>query len=129
MLILTNCADGIGTITLNRPEKRNALSRALAEELLAALDEFRATGVRVVVIRAAADAHVWSSGHDVRELPHGQDPLPYSDPLERMLRAVKTFPAPVLAMVHGSVWGGATDLVMNCDLVIGDDTCSFAITP
>jgi methylmalonyl-CoA decarboxylase len=42
---------------------------------------------------------------------------------------VKAFPAPVIAMVHGSVWGGACELVMACDLVADDETCSFAITP
>jgi methylmalonyl-CoA decarboxylase len=57
------------------------------------------------------------------------DPLPYSDPLEQLLRAVKSFPAPVIAMVHGSVWGGACDLVMACDIVIADETSAFAITP
>ena len=82
-----------------------------------------------MVIRAAHDAQVWSSGHDISELPQGQDPLPYSDPFERALRAVKTFPAPVIAMVHGSVWGVATDLVLSCDIAIGDETSSFAVTP
>ena len=129
MLILAQLADAIGTITLNQPAKRNALSQALVEELLTALADFQRDSARAVVIRAAADAKVWSAGHDISELPQGQDPLLYSDPLERLLRAVKTFPAPVLAMVHGSVWGGATDLVLSCDLVIGDEASSFAITP
>jgi methylmalonyl-CoA decarboxylase len=129
MLILAQLADAIGTITLNQPAKRNALSQALVEELLTALADFQNASARAVVIRAAADAKVWSAGHDISELPQGQDPLLYSDALERLLRAVKTFPAPVLAMVHGSVWGGATDLVLSCDLIIGDETSSFAITP
>jgi methylmalonyl-CoA decarboxylase len=128
-LIETARTETIGTITLNQPAKRNALSRALVEEMIAALAEFQAAGVRVVVLRAAADAKVWSAGHDVDELPQGQDPLSYSDPLERLLRAVAAYPGPVVAMVHGSVWGGATDLVLTCDLIIGDETCSFAITP
>jgi methylmalonyl-CoA decarboxylase len=128
-LILVQLTDAIGTITLNQPAKRNALSQALVEEFLAALAGFQKGSARAVVIRAAADAKVWSAGHDISELPQGQDPLPYSDPLERLLRAVKTFPAPVLAMVHGSVWGAATDLVLSCDLIIGDETSSFAITP
>jgi methylmalonyl-CoA decarboxylase len=129
MLILTQTAEAVGTITLNQPAKRNALSRALVEDMIAALGDFQKGGVRVVVIRAAADAKVWSAGHDVNELPQGQDPLPYSDALERLLRAVSSFPGPVVAMVHGSVWGGATDLVLSCDLIIGDETSSFAITP
>ena len=73
---------------------------------------------------------VWSSGRDITELPRGRrDPLAYNDPLEEMLRAVRIFPAPVVAMVHGSVWGGAFDLVLSCDLVVADETASFAITP
>ena len=129
MLILTQMAEAVGTITFNQPAKRNAPSRALVEEMISALAEFQTAEARVVVIRAAADAKVWSAGHDVNELPQGQDPLSYSDALERLLRAVAAFPRPVVAMVHGSVWGGATDLVLSCDLVIGDETSSFAITP
>src|SRR6185312_15357441 len=129
MLILSQIADAIGTITLNQPAKRNALSRALVEEFLAALTDFQKAGARAVIIRAAPDSKVWSAGHDISELPRGQDPLLYSDPLERLLRAIKTFPAPVIAMVSGSVWGGGTDLALSCDLIIGDESSSFAITP
>jgi methylmalonyl-CoA decarboxylase len=85
--------------------------------------------IQLVVVRAAADVKVWSAGHDIGELPQGQEPLAYSDALERLLRAVASFPGPVVAMVHGSVWGGATDLVLSCDMIIGDETSSFAITP
>lgn len=129
MFVECQLADSIGTLTLNQPAKRNALSHALIEELIAGLAEFQHAKARAVIIRAAPDVKVWSAGHDITELPQGADPLQYSDPLERLLRAVNTFPAPVIAMVHGSVWGGATDLVLSCDLAIGDETCSFAITP
>lgn len=129
MYILSQLSDSIGTVTLNQPAKRNALSHALIEELIAALTDFQNANARSVIIRAAADVKVWSAGHDIDELPQGVDPLRYSDPLERLLRAVTSFPAPVLAMVHGSVWGGATDLVLSCDLILGDETSSFAITP
>lgn len=129
MLILTQTAESIGTIILNHPTKRNALSRALVDEMISALAEFEKTEVRVVVIRAAADAKIWSAGHDIDELPQNQDPLEYSDPFEHLLRAIALFPGPVLAMVHGSVWGAATDLVLSCDLIMGDETSAFAITP
>src|SRR5436305_10797144 len=129
MFILTEHTGAIGTLTFNQPAKRNALSEVLVEELIAALADFQKAGMRVVVLRAAHDAHVWSSGHDISELPQGKDPLPYSDPFERALRAVKTFPAPIIAMVHGSVWGVATDLVLSCDIAIGGASSSFAVTP
>ena len=129
MLVLSELTDNIGTVILNRPEKRNALSRALIDELIAALAEFETRDARVIILSATVAGGVWSAGHDISELPQGQDPLSYSDPLERLLRNVRRFPCPVIAMVNGSVWGGATDLIMNCDIVIGDENCSFAITP
>lgn len=129
MLILTEISESIGTITLNHTAKRNALSKALIEEIFTALSYFQDRNVRAVVLRAAPGSSVWSAGHDINELPLGKDPLSYSDPLEKLLRAIKACPAPVTAMVHGSVWGGATDLVLSCDMIIGDETCSFAITP
>lgn len=122
--------DAIAIITLNNPEKRNALSAGLIEELLAALDASRRQSVRAVILRAGEGSKVWSAGHDVKELPPGRrDPLGYDDPLERLLRAVEEFPAPVIAMIQGSVWGGACDLVLTCDLVVADDSATFAITP
>src|SRR5512144_440159 len=101
--------------------------------MLAALADFERRKARVVILRAALGAKVFSAGHDISELPSGgkdgKDPLHYSDPLERLLRAIKAFPAPIIAMVHGSVWGGATDMILSCDLVVGDETSEFAITP
>src|SRR5512143_2836983 len=102
----------------------------MMDELMETLNAFEAARLRVVVLRAAPGAPVWSAGHEIGELSRdGSDPLRYHDPLERALRAVRRFPAPVLGMIHGSVWGGATDLALSCDLLIGDSTASFAITP
>ena len=129
-VVRTEVLGQVGVITLDDERRRNALSAEMANGIVAALDDLRAKGVRVVVLRAAAGLHVWSAGQDIDELPGGRrDPMTYSDPLEQLLRAVRTFPAPVLAMVHGSVWGGAFDLVLSCDVLIADETATFAITP
>jgi methylmalonyl-CoA decarboxylase len=120
----------VGVITLDDERRRNALSAAVANAVVAALEELRTGRVRAVVLRAAAGMDVWSAGQDIDELPRGRrDPLTYNDPLERLLRSVRAFPAPVLAMVHGSVWGGAFELVLSCDVLIADETATFAITP
>lgn len=120
----------VGVITLDDQRRRNVLSAEVANGIVAALEELRIRSVRSVVLRAAAGMDVWSAGQDIKELPRrGRDPLTYNDPLERLLRSVRTFPAPVLAMVHGSVWGGAFDLVLSCDVLIADETATFAITP
>ncbi|MBV8616115.1 MAG: enoyl-CoA hydratase/isomerase family protein, partial [Acetobacteraceae bacterium] len=113
----------VATIAFDHYAKRNALSEPLIEECLEAFARFQREKARVVVLRSAAPQRVWSAGHDIDELPRAErDPLPYDDPLERLLRAVSEFPAPVVAMVQGSAWGGACDLVMTCDMVFGDET-------
>jgi methylmalonyl-CoA decarboxylase len=120
----------VGIITLEDHRKHNAIGAELATAIIDALDSLRAQQVRAIVLRAAAGMRVWSAGHDIDELPPGRrDPLGYNDPLEGLIRAVRTFPAPVVAMVHGAVWGGALDLVLSCDLAVADETASFAITP
>jgi methylmalonyl-CoA decarboxylase len=123
-------SDGIGFICFNNSGKKNALSHELVREIIETLHDFKERKVPVVILRASDDCSVWSSGHDVKELPlERRDPLGYHDSLEELLRAVQKYPGPVIAMIHGSVWGGACDLVMTCDIVIGDETSSFAITP
>ena len=128
-LVQTRVDDAVGTITLNNPRKRNALSMALIEELSGVWPEMRAAGVRVIVLRAASGTEVWSAGHDIQELPtNGRDPLTYNDPLRVLVRAVQESPMPVIAMVQGSVWGGACELVMSCDIVLADEEATFALT-
>ncbi|MFP5213885.1 MAG: enoyl-CoA hydratase-related protein, partial [Acidobacteriota bacterium] len=120
--------ESIGIICLNNPGKRNALSKELAQEVVETLRDFKKRKISVVILRATEGCSVWSAGHDVKELPlTRRDPLGYNDSLEELLRAVQRYPGPVIAMVHGSVWGGACDLIMTCDVVVGDETSSFAI--
>jgi len=129
-LIITNHSDNVGTIVLNHPETLNSLSNQLLNELIEALEFFEKRKARAVVIRAAAGVKVWSSGFNIKELPvPGRDPLSYNDPLEHALRAIQLFPAPVISMIEGSVWGGACDLSFICDIAIGCPTAAFAITP
>lgn len=128
--ILVELKENIGYLTLQNPLKRNSLNAELLSELFAGLEELEGNKVPVVIIRAEKGAKTWSSGHDINELPRThRDPLSYDNPLEKILRKIQDYPGPVIALVQGGVWGGACDLVMTCDLVIGDPTCSFAITP
>ncbi len=129
-VVRTGVAGQVGIITLEDRRTHNAIGVQMADGVIAALQTLRARQVRAIVLRAAAGMDVWSAGHDIDELPRGRrDPLGYNDPLEELIRAIRTFPAPVVAMVHGTVWGGALDLVLSCDLAVADETASFAITP
>lgn len=129
-LALVSLENGIGTITLNHTEKRNALSRALIADVLDAFGQLEAGKARAVVLRALPGSKVWSAGHDVRELPmSGRDPLHYSDPLETLIRTIRKCPAPVIAMIEGGVWGGACEVCITCDMLVGTHTGTFAATP
>lgn len=128
--ILVAHSEQVGVLTLNHPEKRNALSAALVEALLAGFDELQQAGCRAAILRAAPGAKVWSAGHDVRELPSGRrDPLGWSDPLRQVIRRIEDAPFPVIGMIEGSVWGGACELALCCDLLVASPEVTFAITP
>lgn len=129
-LVEVKITEKIGEINLNHPAKHNALSTALIDELCAALEEMLLAQVRVVILRAQAGTKVFSAGHDIKELPtNGRDPLTYDDPVRRVIRMIELFPAPVIAMVEGSVWGGACELVMSCDMIVASEDSTFAVTP
>ncbi len=129
-LVLTERRDAVGIVTLNHPLRRNALSRAMVDGIVAALVGFGRERLRAVVLRAAAGSTVWSAGHDVDELPDsGRDPLGWDDPLRQLIREIELCPAPVIAMVEGGVWGGACETVFACDLVIASPDARFAVTP
>lgn len=128
-----NCAvafaDAIGVLTLAAP-KHNALSAALVAEITAGLTSLRSQGARVVILCAQAGSPVWSSGHDVAELPtDGRDPLGWDDPLPLLIREIEEYPAPVIAMIEGTVWGGACEVAFACDLVVTTPATTFAVTP
>ncbi len=128
-LIVTDFSDMIGTITLNNNAKRNCLSGALLKSVVAALKEMREKGAQVIILRAAKGAKVWSAGLDINEFPEpGRDPFPYNDPFEQVGRSIQRFPAPVIAMIEGSVWGAACDLALSCDILIGTPDTFFAMT-
>jgi methylmalonyl-CoA decarboxylase len=128
--VLTELRDAIGTVMFNKPEKRNCLSCEMLDELAEAIPSLVDQGARVIVLRAPKGSKVWSAGFDINDLPDpGRDPLGYNDELGVALRAVQVCPVPVIAMIEGSVWGGASDLAVTCDLAIGTPSSTFAITP
>ena len=128
--ILSQVEGFVGTITLNHPEKRNALSEHLVDGIIAALEDFKARNVRVVILRAPPGSGVWSAGHNVEELPEARrDPLGWDDPLRNLIRQIENFPGPVIAMIEGTVWGGACETAFACDLIVAAPTTTFAVTP
>ena len=128
--VLTEKRDTTGIITLDHADKRNALSEGLVGEIIAALETFRTQGARAVILCAQPGIKVWSAGHDVNELPAGgRDPLGWTDPLRILLRSIQECPIPVMGLIEGSVWGGACEVAMACDILVATPEATFAITP
>jgi enoyl-CoA hydratase len=124
--VLTEIKDGVGTITINRPDKRNALDAATHAQLLAAFDTLRHDdAVRVVVLTGTGKAFV--SGADVREF-QGKSPV---DMLRRLLQepsaieAADAFPKPLIAMINGYCLGSGNELAMACDIRIASEDARF----
>jgi methylmalonyl-CoA decarboxylase len=122
--------DHIGAIAFGDTSCRNALSEALVDGLVGALHGLEERHARVALLRADTDRGVWSAGHAVTELPLGQrDPLGWNDPLRLLVRSIEEAPFPIIAVVDGSVWGGACETVLACDLIVATPDATFAITP
>jgi len=125
-----NVDGALVTITLCNQSKRNILSREMIDGILDGLEKARETKARTVILRAEPGCKVWSAGHDVSELPEAhRDPLGWSDPLRVIIRAIEDFPAPVIALIEGTVWGGACEVILACDMIVSTPQATFAITP
>jgi enoyl-CoA hydratase/carnithine racemase len=114
-------------ITLNRPEKRNALSLELMEELIRALEAVAADAeTRSIVIEGAGP--VFSAGHDLGEMV-GRDAAFYQqlfDVCTVLMETIHRVPQPVIAKVHGVATAAGCQLVAACDLAVAADTARFA---
>jgi enoyl-CoA hydratase/carnithine racemase len=114
-------------ITLNRPERRNALSLALMEELTSALEEVGSTPeVRAIVIEGAGPA--FSAGHDLSEMV-GRDAEFYDRLFQVctvMMETIHRIPQPVIAKVHGIATAAGCQLVASCDLAVAAEATRFA---
>src|SRR5882672_5369172 len=124
--ILVERRGSVAIITINRPEKRNALNIQTRAEGAAVLDELRAEeSVRVVVFTGAGDK-AFVAGADIAEFADRTAITQREVMLERgLFNAIDTFPKPVIAMVNGYCLGGGCELALACDIRIASDKASF----
>jgi enoyl-CoA hydratase/carnithine racemase len=125
--LLVESDAGVVRLTLNRPERRNALSHALLSELERALEPIAADQTaRVVVLGARGSA--FCSGHDLAEMV-GRTEGEYRDLFElcsRVMLGLRRLPQPVIARVHGVATAAGCQLVAACDLAIAGEEAFFA---
>lgn len=129
-LVLVTRNDGVVTLTLNRGERYNPLSREMIAALQAEIDRLAEDRRARVVILAAAGKG-FSAGHDLKEmLAHaGEEPWQQDlfDSCSRMMVALTRLPQPVIARVHGIATAAGCQLVSMCDLAVASETASFAL--
>src|SRR5256714_3150467 len=118
-------------ITLNRPDKRNAISFELVEELLRALDEIEKSAAQVVIITGAGKA--FCAGLDLEELKgllgktHEQN-VKDSAFMARLFRRIYEFPLPTIAAVNGAAIAGGTGIATMCDFTLAVPEAKFGYT-
>lgn len=127
-LVARRDADGIATVTLNRPGKFNALSMAVLDELL---DVFTAIGndksVRVVVLKGEGKA--FCAGHDLKEMREDTSRLAMQalfGKCSEVMMKITEIPQPVIAHIHGIATAAGCQLVATCDLAIAAEEARFA---
>jgi enoyl-CoA hydratase/carnithine racemase len=125
--ILVEAGDAVGVVTLNRAEKRNALSLEAMRELTAAFEAIGADrSVKVVILRGLGPA--FSAGHDLREMLRrsvAEYRLTF-DVCVRLMETIQAIPQPVIAEVAGIATAAGCQLVATCDLAVASSAAKFA---
>jgi enoyl-CoA hydratase len=124
--VLVERVDRVAILTINRPDKMNALSEQVRVDLLDALAEIEAdAGVGVVVLTGAGEK-AFIAGADISEFA-GRSPFDQRWAMRspRIFDVMASFPKPVIAMVNGFCLGGGCELAMSCDLRVASEKASF----
>jgi enoyl-CoA hydratase/carnithine racemase len=129
-ILLHQDADGVATLTLNRPKQYNALSEELLTELQSALDAIgKDESVRVVVI--AGNGPAFCAGHDLKQM-RATPRKAYYDKLfaqcSKVMQTITRLPQPVIARVHGIATAAGCQLVAQCDLAVASENAKFAVS-
>jgi enoyl-CoA hydratase/carnithine racemase len=128
--ILVALQDGIATVTLNRPQKRNALSLAMWRQIAAIFSDLRnQLDVRAVILTGAGGN--FCAGADISEFGEvrsdAKSGLVYEEATEAAAMAIRDFPRPTIAAVPGFGMGGGCGLALACDLRVGDASTKMGI--
>jgi len=129
--IQLSSAGAVATITLNRPDKRNAISYELIDDLTAALDEVGKSSAQILILTGAGKA--FCSGMDLENLKAltgrtSEQSLKDSETMARLFRSLYDFPKPAIAAVNGAAIAGGCGLATLCDFTIAAPEAKFGYT-
>lgn len=115
-------------VTMAQTERRNALSAAMVDAIVAEIAHATNAGARALILRAEPGARTWSAGFAIDELPMDPDGA-WPHPLTEVTDAIRETPIPVIAAVEGGAWGGGCEVALMCDLLVAAADAQFALTP
>jgi enoyl-CoA hydratase/carnithine racemase len=122
----------VATVTISNPAKKNALNLKILGELRTSLEGLAEEETRCVILRGDG-REAFCAGYDITAIPAGgsgeAQVLLSSNPFDDMIRAVESFPAPVIGMLNGFAFGGGLELAVACDIRIASDQAVFGMTP
>jgi enoyl-CoA hydratase/carnithine racemase len=133
LVLIENIEPGVARLTLNRPDARNALSRALIQDLHTHIEQL-GQDPSVAAVILAANGKVYSSGHDLKELTAHRVDADGGEAFYRatmeacsaMMRAMVACSKPVIAAIEGRATAAGCQLVATCDLAVAAETADFA---
>lgn len=127
-------ADGVAAVRMNRPERLNAMTREMLEELCDCFEALQALdGIRVAVL--GGNGRAFAAGVDLTELDVDHDTLAQgnvgpamNEPARNLIALIEAAPFPVIARVHGACFTGALEIALACDFIVAADSTKFGDT-
>jgi len=128
--ILHEAADGVVTITLNRPEVHNAMNEQMRQELTRCFGDLATSDAARVVVVTGAGERAFSAGADIREFVEPQVPVRFRESRKRVdfRQAMDRCPQPIIAAIRGYALGGGLELALACDLRIAGEDAQLGLT-
>ncbi len=128
--ILYEAADGIVTITLNRPEVHNAMNERMRQELTRCFGDLATSDEARVVVVTGAGERAFSAGADIREFVEPQVPVRFRESRKRVdfRQAMDRCPQPIIGAIRGYALGGGLELALACDIRIAGEDAQLGLT-
>jgi enoyl-CoA hydratase/carnithine racemase len=131
--IIVSRRDAVATLTINNPDKRNALYPDLLIDLIDSLARLQEQDVRVLVIRGAGEKS-FCSGFDISAIPTRIPPSEFKEKsprnlVQQAIGALEDFPLPTIAMINGHAYGAGCEMLTVCDLRVAVDDATFGMPP